>query len=153
AIHMSVIAAGKLHDQLAPGETARQANPAHGRLGPRANHAHHLDTRNQLNDQLGQLSFQLGRSAEGASFREGFTDRLKDAWMVVAQDERAPRADKIEITIAVDIKEIRSFASGDEKRLASDSAEGPGRTVHAAGNHFARALKGESASRTLGIGA
>ena len=85
---------------------------------------------------------RLGRRAErwprGAPLpRRRWTTR---GW-AVAEDERAPRADVIEVLIAVDVEEIRPFAAGDEDRLAADGAEGAGRTVDAAGDQTAGSLK------------
>ena len=48
--------------------------------------------------------------------------------MAVAEDQRPPRADVIEVAIAVDVEEIGPFAAGDEERLAADARRrrGPG---------------------------
>src|SRR5262249_4298246 len=76
---------------------------------------------------------------------------LEHARMVVPEDERAPGADKIEITVAVDIEEIRAFSPSNKERLASHSAKGPCRTIDSPGDDFAGTLKGQPAMRTAGI--
>ncbi len=114
AIHMPVITAGKFDDQLPPREAPGQTNAAHGRLSSRADHAHHLDARKQLDDELGQLRFQLGRGAEGCPSRKGIADSLDHARIIVPQNERAPGTDEIEIAVAIDIEEIRSLSPSDE---------------------------------------
>ena len=42
-IHVAVIAAFELHDQVAPGEAARHADRRHRRLGARIHQPHHFD--------------------------------------------------------------------------------------------------------------
>ena len=42
---------------------------------------------------------------------------LHDARMGMAEDERPPGADVIEVAIAVDVEEVGPFAAGDEHRL------------------------------------
>ena len=54
---MAVITAFELDDLVATGETAREADSAHRRLGPGADHAHALDGRQQLTNLPGQLCF------------------------------------------------------------------------------------------------
>src|SRR5262245_32999324 len=68
--------------------------------------------------------------------------------MAMAQDERPPRADVIEIPIAVDVEEIRPFAALDERRLPADGAERARRAVDAAGDEPAGTLKGFLAANT-----
>src|SRR5262245_35152409 len=55
--------------------------------------------------------------------------------MGMSQDQRSPGADVIEILVPVDIKEMGPGPARDEQRLATDRAEGPCRTVHAAGEN------------------
>ena len=59
--------------------------------------------------------------------------RLDDARMRMPENQRAPGAAVIEIAIAVDVDEVSAFARGDEDRLPADAAEGPSRTIDAAG--------------------
>ena len=54
-------------------------------------------------------------------------DGLDDARMGVAEDERPPGADVIEVAVAVEVEEVRPFAAGDEERLAADGRRRPGR--------------------------
>ncbi len=49
-IGMAVVAALELHDGVAAGEAARQADGAHGRLGAGTDEAHQLDGRHEFDD-------------------------------------------------------------------------------------------------------
>jgi hypothetical protein len=59
----------------------------------------------------------------------------------VAEDERPPRADVVDVFRAVGAEEIRALAARDEDGLASDGAEGAYRAVHAAGDDALGALE------------
>ena len=150
-IDMTVIAAGEFDNHIAPGEAARQANGAHRRLGTARHHAHHFDRRHRIDDQFSELGFQLGRSAEAGPVVQRFLNGADDARMTVAQDQRSPRADVIQVVIAVEIEEARPFAASDENRIAADGAEGAGRTVDAAGNEMAGTLKRLSTADARGF--
>jgi hypothetical protein len=63
----------------------------------------------------------------------------------MAQDHRAPRADVVEIFVAINVVEIGSFGASDEDRLTADRSEGTGRAVHPAGNELFGFGKGGSA--------
>src|SRR5262249_35750112 len=58
----------------------------------------------------------------------------------VADEDRAPRRDPVDVAVAVLVLDPRARGGADEARLAADVAEGAHRTVHAAGNDLARAL-------------
>ena len=141
AIDVAVVAAGELDDHVPSGEAAGQADGAHRRLGAGADQAHHLDRRHRLHNQLGKLRLPFGGSAEAGTAMQSFLDGPDHARMGMAEDERPPRTDVIEVTIAVDVVEIRPFAAGNEDRLAADAAKGAGRTVDAAGNQPAGQVK------------
>ena len=54
----------------------------------------------------------------------------------MAEDQRAPRADVVDVAIAVDVVEIGRFAALEKDRLAADAAERAGRTIDAAGDEI-----------------
>jgi hypothetical protein len=58
----------------------------------------------------------------------------------VAEDHRAPGAEKIEVAIAVDVEEVCAFGVSDEGRLATDGAKGADGRIDAAGEEFFGAL-------------
>jgi hypothetical protein len=71
-----------------------------------------------------------------------------DARVAVAEEERAPRADEVEVAVAVEVVEVGALAPGDEQRVAADGAEGAGGAVDAAGDQARRALERLLAART-----
>src|SRR5262245_59387184 len=87
------------------------------------------------------MRLALGRGAEAGALVQGLLNGPHDPRMTVAEDERAPRADIIEIGIAVEVGEVSTLTASDEDRLAPDAAEGPGRTVHPAGDDTAGLLE------------
>src|SRR4029077_17015682 len=102
-----------------------------------ADHAHHFNTRYRCNDQFCQLRFRFRGRAETGPAVQGFFNHPHHARMAVAQDERAPGADIVQIAVAVQVVEIRPFATGDEDGLTADAAEGPRGAVDTAGDELA----------------
>src|SRR5262249_9689716 len=120
---------------------AGQADRAHRRFRATGNHADHFDGWHGGNDYLRQLDFQFRRRSEARPFVERGFYRSDDPRMAMSEDERSPRADVIEITVAIDVDQIRPSASLDEWRLAAHAAECPGRTVDAPRNNLRSTLK------------
>ena len=73
-----------------------------------------------------------------------------DARVAVAEDQRPPRADVVEVAVAVDVEEVRPLAAGDEQRLAADGAERAGRAVDAAGDELAGTGEGGGTLGAIG---
>src|SRR5205085_9047190 len=100
-----------------------QADGAHRRLRARTRHAHHLNGRHGTNDQFSQLRFKFGRSAKREAAAHRFVDCLNDSGMRVAQNEWTPRTDIVEVTIAINVVEIRSFPARNEQGMAAHGAK------------------------------
>src|SRR5262245_18440699 len=149
-IDVAVVAASVLHYHVTVRVAAGQANGAHRRLGAGADHARHFERWHQLAAQFGQLAFRFGRRAEGGPFRHRRVHVLDDARVAVAEDERTPGADEIEMTVAVDAEAIRPLAALDDDGLTADRAERAGGAVDAAGNRLAGAGEGSGAFCTRG---
>ena len=66
--------------------------------------------------------------------------RGHDTRMRMTEDQRPPRADVIEVAVAVDIDEESALAASDEGRLSANGAEGPRGTVDAAGDDLRGSL-------------
>ena len=64
---MAMIAAGELHDDIAAGEPAGQADRAHRRFGAARNEPHHFDRRHGIDDHLREFGFEFGRGAEAGA--------------------------------------------------------------------------------------
>src|SRR5262249_39777460 len=106
--------------------------------------------RHGLDDQLRQPRFALGGGAEAGALADGLGDGGDDARVGVAEDQRAPRADVVEVGVAVEVHQVRPLPAGDEDRLAADGAEGAGRAVHPARDEGAGALERLPAAAAVG---
>src|SRR5262245_49668995 len=61
--------------------------------------------------------------------------------MRVAEDQRPPREDVVDVAVAVDVDEIRTFTSLDEQWPSADRLERPYRRTDAAGHETGRLLE------------
>ena len=132
---MAVVAALELDDEITAGGAPRETDGAHGRLRPRGDQTHHLHGRHRGHDEIGQLDLARGRRAIARAPREGLPHRLDHGGGGVAQDERAPRAEEIDVGAAVDIRDAAALGAPDEEGSAAHAAKGPDGTVDAAGKH------------------
>ena len=135
-VGVAVVAAFKLHDVLALGIGAGQADGRHGRFGARAHEAHFLHVRERGNHQFGQIGFGgRGRSEAGAAARRrnhGF-DHGRGG---MAENERSPGADVIHVFVAIGIPDVGTLAAHDVQRIASHGTESAYRGVDASGNQL-----------------
>ena len=92
-------------------------------------------------DGLGQLDFALGGRAEAGAACQRLLDRRDDLGMAVAQEQRPPGADVVDVLVAVGVPDVRALAAHDEGRRAAHAAERPHRRIHAAGDGLLRAGK------------
>src|SRR5690349_20894396 len=129
---MAVIAAFEFDDEVAIREPARHADGGHGRFGARVHQTYHFDGRDSLADGFRQLDFALGGRAEAGAGCERFARCLHDGRMRVAQQQRSPGADVIDILVAVRIEDVRALAARDEQRRSADAAESSHRRIDAA---------------------
>ena len=58
----------------------------------------------------------------------------------VAENERSPGADVVDVLVAVGVPDIGTFAAHQERRIAAHRAKGPDRRVHASGDELFGAL-------------
>jgi hypothetical protein len=140
-IHVAVVAAFELDDQVPPGEAARHANGGHGGLGARVDQPDHFYRRDGVADGFGQLDFRLGGSPEAGADPERAFERREDLRMAVSQQQRSPGADVIDILVAVHVEDVGALAARDERRIAADGAECPHGRVDPAGNDLHRPAK------------
>ncbi len=122
-IGVPVIAAGELHDEVAPAEGARHADRAHHRLGPRGHEAHLLGCRVGGRHALGECDLRLAGGAKGRAALERRADGADDRRMGMAGDEGAPRADQIEEGASVGIRHAGAGPARDEERRTPHGAE------------------------------
>jgi hypothetical protein len=89
-------------------------------------------------DGLRQFDFLCRGGAEAGADGESALEGLEDRGMAMAEQQRSPGADVIDVFVAIDIEDVRPLAAGDEHRLATDTAEGAHRGVDAAGDDLLR---------------
>ena len=73
---------------------------------------------------------------------------LGDRGVRVAEDQRAVGADVVDVLLAIQVEKVRSLSVADDGRVTANGPEGPGRTVHPAGDVFlneAPAIAGRAA--------
>jgi hypothetical protein len=129
-VDVAVVATGELDHELAPGEPAGEANRRHGRLGARRDEAHLVDRR-AGDDLLGELDLGRRGRPERRAVGDRALDRVDHLWVGMAEDHRAPRADQVDVLVAVDVVEVRPGRASHEARRAADRPECPHRTVDA----------------------
>src|SRR5680860_345969 len=138
---MTVVAAGELQELVALRCTAREAYRAHPSLGPRRYESHSLDIGDHLNDRPGHFDFQLARGPEGRSAPGGICDRSHDLGVGVAEQQRAPALDEVDVLVSIDIGNRCTGCPLDEERMRTDRVEGPNGRRHSSRHQIARFCK------------
>ncbi len=124
AVGVAVVAAFEFDEQVAPGVAARQADGAHGGFGAGGDEAHHVEAGDEFDELFGQVDFSFCGRAEGEAVGGSFLHGADDVGVGMADDQRPPGADVIEVTLAVGIPEVGACATGEEARFAADGTEG-----------------------------
>ena len=124
-VGMAVVVAGELDQLVAAGESPRQSHGAHRRLGAGAHHPHLLDARYGVDDQLGQPALRFGGRAVAGARLERCLDRGNHSRVPMAEDHRPPRADVVEVGVAVDVGELLPACARKEDRLTAHASKGP----------------------------
>ena len=136
AVGVAVVAAFKFDEQIASGETASEAERAHGGFGAAGDEADFLQERNGAANLLRELDFEFGGDAVAGALLRLIGDGGGDGGIGVAEQHGAPGADEIEQLIAVGVVEILALAAFDDERFAADGAEGADGRVDAADENF-----------------
>src|SRR5215467_14808395 len=113
---MAVIAALKLDDVLALGESPGHADGGHGGFGPGADKTHFGDRGKGLNNFLRQLGLGWRTGAEACTVAVGILHGFDDRGVSMAQDQRPPRAYVVDVLVAVDVPNPRAFSPHDVGR-------------------------------------
>src|SRR6266852_2743411 len=141
AVDMSVITALELDDAGPSGESTREPQCRHGRLGSGADQSHRFKPRDESRKLLGHLGLGLGRRAEGKSAARRLPHCGDDLPVRVPENERSPGADVIEVFTTVGVPNAAAFAAHDEGGGAADGAKRTYRGVDPAGDSFLCASK------------
>ena len=150
AVGVAVVAATKFEDVVALGDAAGEADGGHGGFGAAGDEADFFERGDGAIDEGGEFDFEFGGDAEAGAAGGLGGDGLRDLRIGVAEQERAPGADEIEVAVAVGVVKILGFAVVDDERVGLDGAEGADGRIDAAdeeffgaGEDFARAWAGE----------
>ncbi len=149
AVGVAVVAAFEFYDEVAAGGGAREPHGAHGGFGARTDETNLFAGRNGLADARGKLHFELGGHAVARAAARLLGDGFDDARMRVAQDQRAPRTDVIDVFVSVRVPQPRAGGAIDDDGIAAHSAKGAHRAIHAADQHIGRAAKDFLRARPL----
>jgi hypothetical protein len=133
-VGVAVVVAVELHELVAAGVSACEADRAHGRLCAGGDHAHHLDGGHDLHERLGHADLELGRGAETGALHELLAHGVQHDIGRVTQDHRAPRADEVDVLVAVRVPHPVALGVVVEDRRRADGAERAHRRVDAAGD-------------------
>ena len=148
-VRVAVVAAGELDDFGAAGEAAGQPDRRHGRLGTGVDQAHLLDRRPR-DDLLGEVHLTRGGRAEARAQRGGLAQRLHHRRVRVAENERAPGADQVDVPTTVGVEEPRTLPPDHEARGAADGTERAHGRVHPAGHDGLGAVEQGLGGRGVG---
>ena len=91
---------------------------------------------NGLDDGLGEIGFGGRRGSEAGAVARGFDDGFNDLGRRVAEKQRSPGTDVVDVGVAVGVVDTGAFSANQEGRIAADRAEGAHGRVHAAGNEL-----------------
>ncbi|MPN23265.1 hypothetical protein SDC9_170653 [bioreactor metagenome] len=131
---MTVVTAFELDDRITPGKATGEPDRTHRRLGTGADQTYHLERRQHLAQQLRHLDLAFGRCAKGQTFQRGLSHRLDNGRVSVPGNRRPPRADVIDIGLAISVPHSRPFGTIDEARRATHRAKGANRRIDATRN-------------------
>ena len=120
-----MIVAGELDDHRPARESACQADRAGGGLGAGVDQPDLLDRRHGPDDQLGQFVFGQGRRAETRASMQSRLDGRHHGRVAVAEDHRPPRADVVDVAVAVEVEQVGARGAVEEDRLAADVPNTP----------------------------
>src|SRR5262249_7662446 len=129
AVYMAVVVARKLYDHVAAGITPRQTNCAHRRFRTGAHQPHFFDARHRCDDKLRQFVLGFcGRANTGPS-PSRFFNSVDNGRIRVTENEWSPGSDIVDVSVAIDIDQVRTLATLDNNRLPTDAAERPRGTI------------------------
>ena len=135
SVGVAMVATFELEDVVATREPAGNADGTHDRLGPRTDHPGDFHRGDEFADEFGHLNLASRGRAVGQPLIAGLLHRLQNLRMGMPQDARPPRADIIDVLVAVHIDDTIPISARDEPRDASDRRTGTDRTVHATWHH------------------
>ncbi len=134
-VGVAVVATFELDDGVATREATGQAQGAHAGLGARAHQAHHVHAGHVGQDGFGQFDFALGGRAKGQAFRGRTLNGVEHFGVAMTQDHGAPRADVIDVALALGIPQVSALSALNEPGGATDCAKGTHRRIDPTRDH------------------
>ena len=131
---MAMITPGELNNLVAFGESARQSQARHCRLGSAIHHPYFFNRRHPSADQLGHFHFERIRNTEANASLRRIADSANDNWGCVSENGRSPASDVIDQFNTIDRPNARAFRALDKNWFAAYRPKGPDRGIHTAGN-------------------
>src|ERR1700722_598324 len=111
---MAVIAAVELDNRRASGSGTREPQSSHTGFGTGIDETNFFGRRNGRTDAIGELEFEFGGRTEGKAARRLIGNSSKNLWMRVAKNGGAVRADIVDKTITVGVKNKGTFTTSDK---------------------------------------
>src|ERR687896_645082 len=130
---MTVVTAFELDDLLAARVRAGHPDRAHRRFCAGAHETNAFDRRHHRSNELPELDFELGGGAEACPMSSCSAYRFDESGGCVAMDERPPRHHVIDVCTAVDIGDVGTRCTSNEKRRSADRFESAYGAADAAG--------------------
>jgi hypothetical protein len=129
-----MITSGELDNLVTFGESARQPQTGHSRLGAAVHHSHFLDCWDPGTDLLGDFDFERIGNTEADALLRRLADGADNNWRSVSENGRSPTADVIDQFNAIDGPNARAFGALDKNWFTANSAKGAHGRVYAAGD-------------------
>src|SRR5207249_10203375 len=131
---MAMITTGELDDLVAFGESARQSQARHCRLGSAIHHPYLFNRRHPSADQLGHFHFERIRNTEANASLRRIADSANDNRGCVSENGKSPASDVIDQFNTIDRPNARALRALDKNWFASYRPKGPYRVINTAGN-------------------
>ncbi len=141
AVRVPVIAPLELEQGAPPRRGAGEPDRGHRRLGAGIHEPDPLERRHASAHVLGEFHLRRARRPVGPARRRSCIDRREHGGMRVAEDQRAPGADVVEVRLPVHVGEAGAGSLGHEKGRPAHRPERPHRRIHPAGKHRFRSLE------------
>ena len=136
-VAVPMVAADELHDLIAPRISARKAQCAHRRLRPRVHHADDLDGGIDGLHELCKLRFKERRRTVTRTAPHRLPEGGDDLRMRMTDDHRPPRANVVDVFVAVDVIDFIALCARDKERVTPHICKGADGTVDPARHiHF-----------------
>ena len=136
SISVAVVAALKLHDLISAGKASGSTHGTHNSLCAGVHHTHHLHARHDLMNQLRHLHFQCSGCTVAQTVFQLFPDGIQHEIRIVSQNHRPPRANVIDIGVAVLIIEVLLLGTPDKPRRSAHRQKRTHRRIDTAPHQF-----------------